>query len=106
MEEKELKVILQSVLKYEDKNEKGVYKSRLGYILANKDAIQCTDKFKGFSELSYFSNDTQLFDSLNSSHMGQSATLVFTKVQNPRNPLRDSMKLKSIVLKDETISVL
>lgn len=104
--EKELKVIIQNVLKYEDKEEKGHYKTRLGYFVADKSSMQATDKFKGIAELSIFTNDTKLFDSLTIEHMGQSATLHFIEQPNPRNPLRTYLVLKEIVFKDETISLL
>lgn len=104
--DKELKVIIQSVLKYEDKENKGVFKSRLGYFLADASAVQNTDKFKGIAELSVFTNDTKLFDSLKSEHMGKSATLKFTEEPSPRNPLRTYLRLKEIIFKDETISLL
>lgn len=106
MDERELKVIIQNVLKYEDKSEKGKYKSRLGYFLDSSDAYQETDKYKGIAELSYFGNDTQIFDKLSIKHMGKSATLVFKKVANVRNPLKDSSKLIKIMFKDETVDIL
>lgn len=106
MENRELKVLLLNVLKYEDKENKGVWKSRLGYICVTQDALQESEKFKGLAELSYFTTGTDLFDKLSKNHMYQTATLNFEKVVNPRNPLRDSMKLVSIKLKDETISLL
>ena len=56
--DKELKVIIQNVLKYEDKENKGTYKTRLGYFLADSSSVQNTDKFKGIAELSVFTNDT------------------------------------------------
>lgn len=106
MDTKELKVIIQNVLKFEDKENKGVFKSRLGYFVADKSGISNTDKFKGFPELSLFTKDTKLFDTLGIEHIGQSATLRFTEESNPRNPLRTYLALKEIVFKDETISLL
>lgn len=104
--DKELKVIIQNVLKYEDKESKGTYKSRLGYFIADKSAISSSDKFKGIAELSIFTNNTDLFEKLNVSHMGQSATLKFSEQANPRNPLKTYLVLKEIIFKDEVISLL
>lgn len=104
--EKELKVIIQNVLKYEDKENKGTYKTRLGYFVADKSQIQSTEKFKGIAELSIFTNDTKLFDSLKAEHMGQGATLKFVEQASPRNPLRTYLVLKEIDFKDEIISLL
>lgn len=106
MDERELKVIIQNVLIYEDKEQKGKMKTRLGYLLNDTQAYQNTEKFKGLAELSYFANDTQIFDKLSVEHMGKAATLVFTKVANSRNPLKDSLKLTKIVFKDETVDIL
>ena len=106
MDTKELKVIIQNVLKYEDKENKGTFKTRLGYFVADKNAIQFSDKFKGIAELSIFTNNTDLFDKLNVNHMGQPATLHFVEQANPRNPLRTYLVLKEIIFKDETISLL
>lgn len=106
MDEREIKVIVQNVLKYEDKKNNGVLKSRLGYILNSSDAFQNSENFKGIAELSYFSDSTDLFDKLTTEHMGKAATLKFKKVVNPRNPIKDSLKLLSIQFKDETIDLL
>lgn len=106
MELKELDVIIQNVLKYEDKDNKGVFKTRLGYIVNSPDAYQDTEKFKGIPELSLFTNNTKLFDSLAIKHTGKSATLKFKEKVNPRNPLKSIMDLQEIKFKDETISLL
>lgn len=105
MDERELKVIIQNVLKYEDKQTKKM-KTRLGYFLNTEEAYQNSDKFKGIAELSYFGNDTQIFDKLELKHMGKAATLVFSKEASKSNPLRDSLILKKIVFKDETVDIL
>lgn len=104
--DKELKVIIQNVLKYEDKENKGKYKSRLGYFLADSTSVQNTDKFKGIAELSIFTDNTKLFDSLRSDHMGKSATLKFIEKPSTRNPLKTYLELKEICFKDETIGLL
>ena len=106
METKELKVMIQNVLKYEDKENKGKFKSRLGYFVADKSAITSSDKFKGIAELSIFTNNTDLFEKLDIRHIGQNATLKFTEEVNPRNPLKTYLVLKEIIFKDETISLL
>lgn len=106
MDTRDLKVLIQNVLKYEDKKNPGVYKTRLGYFVPDSESLQSTDKFKGFAELSYFSNDTKLFESLETKHMGQSAVLKFKEVSNPSNPLKSSLKLTTIEFKNETISLL
>ena len=102
---KELKVIIQNVLKYEDKKNPGIYKSRLGYFSAEANSLTSNDKFKGIAELSVFTNDTKLFDILTLDHMGKPATLCFSEEASPRNPLKSYLVLKKIVFKDETIDL-
>lgn len=106
MEEKELSVIIQNVLKYEDKKEPGKFKTRLGYVVNSADAYQENTNFKGLSELSIFLNTTKAFDSLNLSHMGKSATLYFIEKVSPFNPLKTYMDLTKIKVKDEVINLL
>lgn len=101
----ELNVTILNVLRYTDK-ETGEPKIRIGYINNDSKCIENTSKFKGYPELSVFLDENDLWDKLDMTLIGNIAKFVFERTPNPRNPLKDIVKLKTIKCKDVNISIL
>ena len=101
----EYQVELISCLVYEDKETKAK-KTRLGYRMLDPKLIQVSDKFKGYSELSFFLDGTKLFDWLKGSDFGVQVTIKVTEVPSVSNPLRKSVVLQSVKIGNEHIDLL
>lgn len=80
----ELKIILLSALRYDNKNGKG---TRLSYIFAENSAISDTDKMKGYQEFAIFVN-YDVFDKLPIEKMGKQCTIKTEEVPSKNNPLK------------------
>lgn len=91
----ELHAIILNVLKYTDKKT-NKDKLRIGYILSDENSFQNTDKFKGYSELSYFCDDLELFQKIDKSFILNNCIFTFDEVSYPSNPLRKYLKLIDI----------
>lgn len=88
------------------KNKEGSLSTRLGYRLINPSFLQDTPKFKGYAEMSYFSDGTSLFDKLNKNHFGVPVELTTEERPNSSNPLKKVVVLKSIKIENELINLL
>ncbi len=97
-------VELLSCLTY--KNKEGNLSTRLGYRLLGKDFLQDSDKFKGYSEMSYFCDGTTLFDRLKKEYFGVQAELITEERPSKTNPLRKITVVKSVKIGDELINLL
>lgn len=97
-------VELLSCLTFKDKDSE--LSTRLGYRLQSPDYLQDTDKFKGYSEMSYFCKGTDLFNKLNKSMFGVPAELVVEEKMSPSNPMKKTAVLKSIKVNNELINLL
>lgn len=98
------KVELVSCLTYKDKD--GDLSTRLGYRLLDPEYCQDTDKFKGYSEMSYFCKGTDLFNKFNKSMFGVPAELEINEKPSPNNPMRKITVLKSIKVNNELVNLL
>lgn len=87
-------------------NKEGKLSTRLGYRLLNSQYLQDSEKFKGYSEMSYFTDGTELFDKLKSKHFGVQAELVTEERPSLKNPLRKITVVKSVKIGDELINLL
>lgn len=96
---------LLSVLAYLDKNSKQP-KTRLAYRCLDSKYRQNTDKLKGFSDLSVYLDTHQLFKELKPEHFGVQAELEMIEVPAENNPFRKTLKLKTIRVGNDLISVL
>lgn len=97
-------VELISCLTYKDND--GELSTRLGYRLSNPEYLQCTDRFKGFSEMSYFSKGTELFNKLKKEYFGVQAEIITEEKPSQSNPLRKVVVVKSIKVGNELINLL
>lgn len=100
------KVELLSCLTYKDKNDPNKLNTRLGYRMLDPNLKQDTDKFKGYAELSYFSDGTDLFNRMKKEYFGIEAEITTEERPSNSNPLRKVTILKSIRVKDELINLL
>lgn len=98
------KVELLSCLTYKDKE--GNLSTRLGYRLLSPDYLQDSDKFKGYSEMSYFCSGTELFDKLKKEYFGVQAELTTEERPSRSNPLRKITVVKSVKVGNELINLL
>lgn len=92
----EIDVEVLNVLKYEDKENKGSYKTRISYRLLDPSKMSNTDKFKGFSELSIYLDGTKLFDVFDSRYCGCALKFVLEEKPSNNNPLRKYITLKEV----------
>lgn len=99
-----LSVTMLNIMKYEDKKT-GELKVRIGYILNSKEAPKYTEKFKGISELSYFTKDVNVFDKVKAEHLLTPVEFVLEEVPSANNPFRKIAVLQAIITKNETISL-
>lgn len=99
------KIVLLSLLKYADKNT-GEVKTRLGFIFANPDKMQKSDKFKGYAELSQFYDGDKVFNSIDLSMIGTDVMASFKVISNPTNPLKTRAIIESIEYKGHVINLL
>lgn len=92
----ELNVTLLNFLSYADKKT-GEPKVRIGYISNDKAYIKNTKSMKGYSELAVFVDDKDgLYDKLKVEMTGDTALMVFERMPNPYNPIREMLVLKEI----------
>lgn len=92
----EIDVEVLNVLKYEDKENKGSYKTRISYRLLDPSKMSNTDKFKGFSELSIYLDGTKLFDVFDSRYCGCALKFVLEEIPSNNNPFRKYITLKEV----------
>lgn len=100
-----LQVELLNAIAYFDKETKEP-KTRLSYRCLNFKHRQSTEKMKGFSELSVYLDSHDLFNKLSVESFGVQAELIFTEQSNPSNPLKNILKLESVKIGDNVISLL
>lgn len=100
-----LQVELLSCLAYKDKKD-GSPKTRLGYRMLEEKYRNNTQTLKGFSELSYYINGHELFNAIKPEYFGVQAIIETTEEPSVTNPLKNVIKLKSIKVGDNVISVL
>lgn len=96
----DIEIMVLNVMKYE---KEGKVKSRLGYIMTNVECFSNSEKFKGYSELSQFADDTRFFDSIPVDFIGQKCTVEIKERTNPRNPLKSIKEFVSITHNGKTI---
>lgn len=101
----EIKILLLSAMKYEDKETKKP-KLRLGYILFGKDAYQNSDKFKGYKDLGGYVDVVDGFELLKQDDFLSEAILVGEELPSATNPFKKYVKLKELRTKNATISLL
>lgn len=100
-----IQVELLNCRKYIDKKT-NQEKIRLGYRCLDSKMRQDTAKFKGYSELDVYLEDTSIFDKLKFEDFGIAVVLEFSREQSPNNPLREILKLKSINVGSNVINIL
>lgn len=83
-------------------------KTRLAYRCIDTKYKQSTDKFVGYPELSVYLDTHNLFNSLKekSEYFGVAVELEFVEQPSKTNPLKSDLKLKSIIVGNDVISVL
>lgn len=96
---------LLNCLVYKDKNS-GESVTRLSYKLRGNNYVQDSEKFKGYSELSYFSNGTSLFDKMKKEFFGVPCEIEIIEKPSKSNPLKKNTVLKSIKVANELIDLL
>lgn len=88
------------------KNKEGNLSTRLGYRFLNPEFLQDTDKFKGYSEVSYFADGIDLFNKLKKEYFGTAVELITEERPSKSNPLRKITYVKSIKVGNELINLL
>lgn len=92
-----LNVVILNVMKYKDKKT-NKEKVRIGYFCNGQDSIELTDKFKGVSELSIYTEDTNWFEIISKDMILHTCIMEFEEKRYPNNPLKTYMNLKTIEL--------
>jgi hypothetical protein len=96
------RIVLLNVLKY--KNDKGEG-TRVGFIFANSDKVQDTDKFIGYSELSQF-YDADTFSKFKKEMIGKPVDAYFKVVSSPSNPLKTRSIIEKIEYENNVINLI
>lgn len=97
-----VQVMLLNVLKYENEKGKG---TRVGLIFCEKDSLQSTDKFKGFSEISLF-YEIDVFDKIPVDFIGRPVTAYIVEKSSTKNPLRKQQIISSLEYDNRIIDLL
>lgn len=100
-----LQVELISCLAYDDKKTKEP-KTRIGYRLISPEYRQNTKTLKGYSELSAYIPGHDVFNRMKPEYFGVAAELDGEEVISPSNPTRKILKLKSVKIGNDNISLL
>jgi len=93
-------MMILNVMKY---NKEGVAHSRLGYIIIEPTAFVDSEKFKGYSELSAYSDDTRFYDNIPIDFIGQRCKATIIEKSSPRNPLKTYKEIGEIECNGKTI---
>lgn len=96
------KILILSVMKYE---KDGSNKSRVAFILADDKNIANRDKFKGYSDLAFYYDDTKPFDNLPIDIIGQVIEGTFIEQANPTNPFKKKTILSEVSFKGKTYNL-
>lgn len=85
-----------SLIKYEDKDNTGQYKTRISYRLLDPKSISNTANLRGYSDLAYFLDGTELFDKFDIRYFGTSLKFEIEEKSYANNPFKKFVSLKSI----------
>lgn len=95
-------MMILNVMKY---MKDGNAKSRLGYIIIEPTAFVDSEKFKGYSELSSYADDTKFYDKIPVSFIGQRCVATIIEKSSPSNPLRTYKEIGEIECNGQVISL-
>lgn len=95
-----MKIMLLNLMKYE---KDGQQKSRLGYFIPTVEAFSDRDKFKGYSELASYRNDTKYFDLIPKNFIGQTCDVTITEKPNSANPMKTYKEFTEITCNGQTV---
>lgn len=96
-------IMLLNVLAYEKEERKG---TRVGLIFVEKDSLQDSQKFKGFSEINLFYDGHDVFNKIPTSFIGRPVTAYIKEITNPINPMKKRQIISSIEYENNTIDLL
>lgn len=96
----EVEIMILNKMKYE---KDGRQKSRLGYIFCNSQGFSDREKFKGFSELAIFGDDSKYFDMIPDNFIGQKCIAKIVECPNPSNPMRSRREFSQITYNGKTV---
>lgn len=92
-----------NIIKYKKDDKE---KTRISYRLLDKESVSNSDKFKGYSELSVYLDNTIVFDTLGTNHCGIALKFKFEEVANSFDPMKKKVVLKEILHNDKSICLL
>lgn len=95
-----MEIMILNTMKYE---KDGQQKSRMGYILSNKEAFSERDKFRGYSELAVYRDDTKLFDLIPGDFIGKSCFATVQERPSTSNPLKSYKEIIELVCNGKTV---
>lgn len=98
-------IMLLNVLAYE-KKETGKKGTRLGLIFSEKESLQDTDKFKGFSEISLYYDGHEVFNKIPVSWIGRPLIAYIKEISNPSNPMRKKQVISCLEFENNSIDLL
>lgn len=99
------KIILLSVLKYTDKKT-NLEKVRLGFVFADKKFNTSNKCFKGYSEMSCFYDNADVFDKLSNDSFLTPVDAILETKSSPVNPLRETKVIKQLVINGSILNLL
>lgn len=101
----EIDIMILNVIKYNVKQNNEV-KTRLAYVLLNKDSNRLTEKFKGFTELAEYYDTDKAFNSIDTDMIFKKVRGFFEKKSYNNNPMKTKMFLEKIEIDGKIIDLL
>ena len=96
----EIEIMILNTMRYE---KEGKQKSRLAYIVPTREAFSNRESFKGYSELSFYRNDTKFFDLIPINFIGQKCKAKIEDKSSASNPLKTYKEIVEISYNGEVI---
>lgn len=98
----DVEIMILNVMRYTKQGETNE-KSRMGYIMINKDCFSSRDKFRGYSELAVYDDSTLYFDKIPIDFIGQKCRAKVEEIPNPQNPLKPRKVFSEVSCNGKTV---
>ena len=97
-----LQIMILNTMKYE---KDGTNRSRLAYIIPNTESFSDTEKFRGYSELSAYRNDSAFYDKIPIEFIGQKCSIKIEEKPSKLNPMKSYKEIVEVSCNGKIISL-
>lgn len=95
-------IMILNTMKYRKEGDMA-WKSRLAYIIPTKTAYCDNEKFRGYTELSLYRNDSTYFDLIPKEFIGQKCEVKVIDVPSKSNPMKSYKEITEVTCDGKTI---